>query len=190
VDANVGRPQVVYRETITREVESEGKFIKQSGGRGQYGHVVINLKPAGKGAGLIFEDNTKGGVIPREYIGSCRKGANDAMNSGVIAGYPLVDVHVELIFGSYHEVDSSDMAFRIATSMAVRDGVRRAGPILLEPIMLVEAVTPQQYSGDIIGDLNMRRGKIDKIENRPDAQVIRGHVPLPKCSAIPPGCAR
>ncbi|MDP2983590.1 MAG: EF-Tu/IF-2/RF-3 family GTPase, partial [Candidatus Latescibacter sp.] len=178
VDANVGRPQVVYRETITREVESVGKFIKQSGGRGQYGHVVINLIPAGKGTGLVFEDKTVGGVIPREYISSCRKGATDAMNSGVIAGYPLVDVRVELIDGSYHEVDSSDMAFRIATKMAVRDGVSKAGPILLEPIMLVEVVTPQQYSGDILGDLTMRRGKIDKIENRPDAQVIRGHVPL------------
>jgi elongation factor G len=178
VDANVGRPQVVYRETITDEAESEGKFIKQSGGRGQYGHVVVRISPAEKGAGLVFEDKITGGVIPKEYIGSCRKGANDAMNSGVIAGFPLVDIRVELIDGSYHEVDSSDLAFRIATSMAVKDGVKKAGPILLEPIMIVEVVTPQQYSGDIIGDFNMRRGKIEKMENRSDAQVIRGHVPL------------
>ena len=127
---------------------------------------------------MVFEDKITGGVIPKEYISSCRRGAKDAMNSGVIAGFPLVDIYVQLIDGSYHEVDSSDMAFRIATSMAVRDGVKKAGPILLEPIMMVEVVSPQQYSGDILGDLNMRRGKIDNIENRTDAQVIRGHVPL------------
>ncbi|MCE5252122.1 elongation factor G [bacterium] len=178
VDANVGMPQVVYRETITGEAEVEGKFIRQSGGRGQYGHVVITIKPAEKGTGFVFEDKIIGGAIPREYISSCRKGAEDAMNAGVIAGFPLVDIHIELIDGSYHEVDSSDMAFRIATSMAVKDGVKKSGPILLEPIMLVEVVTPQQYSGDIMGDFNMRRGRIDKIENRTDAQVIRGHVPL------------
>jgi len=178
VDANIGRPQVVYRETITRDVDSVGKFVRQSGGHGQYGHVIIELGPTEKGAGFVFEDKITGGAIPREYISSCRKGAEDAMNSGVLAGFPLVDVYVRLVDGSYHDVDSSDVAFRIASSMAVKDGVRKAGPILLEPIMLVEVVSPQQYSGDIIGDLNMRRGKIENIENRASAQVIRGHVPL------------
>jgi elongation factor G len=178
VQANVGQPQVAYRESITREVESEGKFIRQSGGRGQYGHVEIIIGPTEKGSGMVFEDKIVGGAIPREFIGACRKGAEDAMNSGVIAGFPMVDIHVKLVDGSYHEVDSSELAFRIATSMAVQDGVKKAGPVLLEPIMSVEVITPQQYSGDIIGDLNMRRGKIEKIENRPDAQIIRGLVPL------------
>ena len=178
VDANSGRPHVVYRETITQDVEAEGKFIRQSGGRGQYGHVVIEIGPAEKGAGFVFENKITGGVIPREYISSCRKGAEDAMNSGVIAGFPLIDVYVRLIDGSYHDVDSSDVAFKVASSMAVKNGVKKAGPILLEPIMLVEVVSPQQYSGDIIGDLNMRRGKIEHIENRANAQVIRGHIPL------------
>ena len=178
VQANVGEPQVAYRESITREIESEGKFVKQSGGRGQYGHVIIKMGPAGKGKGLVFEDLIKGGAIPREYISSCRKGAADAMNSGTIAGFPVEDVHIQLIDGSYHDVDSSETAFRIATSMAVNSGFKKAGPILLEPIMSVEVVTPQQYSGDIMGDLNMRRGKIDNIENRPDAQVIQVYVPL------------
>ncbi|MHB9029357.1 MAG: elongation factor G [Candidatus Latescibacterota bacterium] len=178
VQANVGQPQVAYRETVTRTVKTEGKFIRQSGGRGQYGHVEIILGPAEKGSGLVFEDKIVGGAIPKEYIGACRKGADDAMNTGAIAGFPLVDVHVQLVDGSYHEVDSSELAFRIATSMAVQDGVKKSGPVLLEPIMLVEAITPQQYSGDIIGDLNMRRGRIERIENRPDAQVIRAMVPL------------
>ena len=178
VDANIGKPQVVYRETITRTVESEGKFIRQSGGRGQYGHVIINIGPGEKGTGLVFEDKVTGGTIPKEYISSCKRGAEDAMNSGVIAGFPLVDIYIELLDGSYHDVDSSDMAYRIATSIAIKDGIKKAGPILLEPIMEVEVVTPQQYSGDVFGDLNMRRGKIEKIENRPDAQVINGHVPL------------
>jgi len=178
VQANVGKPQVAYRESITHEVESEGKFIRQSGGRGQYGHVKIIIGPTEKGAGMVFEDKIVGGAIPREFIGACRKGAADAMNSGIIAGFPLVDIHVKLVDGSYHEVDSSELAFRIATSIAVQEGVKKAGPVLLEPIMSVEVITPQQYSGDIMGDLNMRRGKIEKIENRPDAQIIRGLVPL------------
>jgi elongation factor G len=127
---------------------------------------------------MVFEDKIVGGAIPREFIGACRKGAEDAMNSGVIAGFPMVDIHVKLVDGSYHEVDSSELAFRIATSIAVQEGVKKAGPVLLEPIMSVEVITPQQYSGDIMGDLNMRRGKIEKIENRPDAQIIRGLVPL------------
>jgi len=178
VQANVGEPQVAYRESITREVESEGKYIKQSGGRGQYGHVQITVGPSEKSSGFVFEDLVKGGNIPKEYIGSCRKGALDALNSGVIAGFPVEDIHVRLLDGSYHEVDSSEMAYRIAMSMAVQSGMKKAGPVLLEPLMSVEVVTPQQYSGDIIGDLNMRRGKILKIENRPDAQVINASVPL------------
>ena len=178
VQANIGAPQVAYRESITREVESEGKFIKQTGGRGQYGHVNIILGPGKKGAGLVFEDKIKGGDIPREFIGSCRKGAEDAINSGVIAGFPVEDISVQLVGGSYHDVDSSEMSFRIATTMAMRSGLKKAGPILLEPFMSVEVITPQQYSGDIMGDLNMRRGKIQHIENRPDAQVIEASVPL------------
>ena len=178
VQANVGRPQVAYRETITREVESVGKFIRQSGGHGQYGDVKIIIGPAKKGAGLVFENKIKSGVIPKEFIGACRKGAGDAMNSGIIAGFPLQDIHVQLIDGSYHIVDSSEMAFRIASSMAVQDGIKRAGPVLLEPIMSVEVISPQRYTGEIVGDLNVRRGKIEKIETRPDAQVIRGLVPL------------
>jgi elongation factor G len=178
VQASVGAPQVAYRESITREVEAEGRYIRQTGGRGQYGHVKILVGPTEKGTGLVFEDKIVGGAIPREYIGACRKGAEDAMNTGVIAGFPLVDIRVRLFDGSYHEVDSSEIAFRIATSMAVQEGVKKAGPVLLEPIMKVEVISPQQYSGDIIGDLNMRRGKIEKIENRSDAQVIRVMVPL------------
>ena len=178
VHANVGKPQVAYRETISREIESIGRFVKQSGGRGQYGDVKIIIGPAEKGHGLVFEDKITGGAIPREFIGACRKGAKDAMNSGVIAGFPLQDVRVQLIDGSYHEVDSSDLAFRIATSIAVNDGVKKAGPVLLEPIMAVEVVSPQQYTGDIMSDLNMRRGKIEKIETRADAQVIKGSVSL------------
>ena len=178
VHANVGEPQVAYRESITREVESEGKYIKQSGGRGQYGHVQITVGPAEKNSGFVFENLIKGGNIPKEYIGACRKGALDAMNYGVIAGFPIEYIHVRLIDGSYHDVDSSEIAYRIAMSMAVQSGMKKAGPILLEPFMSVEVVTPQQYSGDIMGDLNMRRGKILKIENRPDSQVIDASVPL------------
>lgn len=178
VEANVGAPQVAYRESITKQVESEGKFVRQSGGKGQYGHVVIIIGPGEKGEGFVFEDKIKGGSIPREYIGACRTGASEALNSGVVAGFPVEDIHVTLIDGSYHEVDSSEMAFRIAASMAVQAGMKKAGPILLEPIMSIEVVTPQQYSGDIIGDLNMRRGKIENIESRTDAQVITAFVPL------------
>jgi len=178
VHANVGQPQVAYRETITEEVESAGKFIRQTGGHGQYGDVKIIIGPAEEGAGLVFEDKITGGVIPREFIGACRKGAEDAMSSGVIAGFPLQDIRVQLIDGSYHEVDSSELAFRIATAIAVQEGVKKAHPVLLEPIMSVEVISPQQYTGDIMSDLNMRRGKIEKIETRTDAQVIRGSVPL------------
>jgi elongation factor G len=179
VDANVGRPQVAYRETIRRAAQNvEGKFIRQTGGRGQYGHVVINISPAEPGQGFIFEDKIVGGVIPREYIGPVEQGIKEAMETGVLAGYPMVDVRVELIDGSYHDVDSSEMAFKIAGSMALKEGARRAEPVLLEPIMNVEVVTPADYMGDVMGDLSSRRGKIGGMMQRGDAQVIGASVPL------------
>jgi len=179
VDANVGRPQVAYRETIRKAVQNvEGKFIRQTGGRGQYGHVVINVEPAPPGSGFIFEDKIVGGVIPREYIKPTEEGIREAMNTGVLAGYPMVDLKVQLVFGSYHEVDSSEMAFRIAGSMALKDAARQADPVLLEPIMDVEVVTPAEYMGDVMGDLSARRGKITGLDQRNDAQVIRAQVPL------------
>jgi len=179
VEANVGRPQVAYRETIRRSAENvEGKFVRQTGGRGQYGHVVINISPAEPGSGLIFEDKIVGGVIPREYIGPVEQGIKEAMENGVLAGYPMVDVKVELIDGSYHDVDSSEMAFKIAGSMALKEGAKRADPVLLEPIMDVEVVTPSEYMGDVMGDLSSRRGKIGGMTQRGDAQVIGASVPL------------
>jgi elongation factor G len=179
VEANIGRPQVAYRETIRKSARGvEGKFIRQSGGRGQYGHVVINLSPAEPGQGLVFEDKIIGGVIPKEYIGPVQQGIREAMEAGVLAGYPMVDLRVELVDGSYHEVDSSEMAFKIAGSMALKEGARRAEPVLLEPIMDVEVVTPGDYMGDVMGDLSSRRGKIGGMTQRADAQVIGASVPL------------
>jgi elongation factor G len=179
VEANVGRPQVAYRETIRRRVEKiEGKFIRQSGGRGQYGHVVINMEPAGAGQGFLFEDKIVGGVIPREYIGPVEQGIKEALENGVLAGYPVVDVKVELIYGSYHDVDSSEMAFKIAGSMAFKEAAREAKPVLLEPIMDIEVVTPSEYMGDVMGDLSSRRGKIGGMTQRGEAQVIGASVPL------------
>ncbi len=179
VEANVGRPQVAYRETIRKEaMKVEGKFVRQSGGRGQYGHVVINLYPAEPGTGFVFEDKIVGGVVPREYIGPTEQGIKEAMDTGVLAGYPMVDVRVELIDGSYHDVDSSEMAFKIAGSMAFKEAVRRASPVLLEPIMDVEVVTPGEYMGDVMGDLSSRRGKIGGMMQRGEAQVIGASVPL------------
>ncbi|HXQ95822.1 MAG TPA: elongation factor G [Candidatus Acidoferrales bacterium] len=179
VGANVGRPQVAYRETIRKRVENvEGKFIRQTGGRGQYGHVVINVERAQPGEGFIFEDKIVGGVIPREYIGPVEQGVKEALENGVLAGYPVVDVRVELIDGSYHDVDSSEMAFKIAGSMAVKDAARQASPVLLEPIMDVEVVTPSDYMGDVIGDLSGRRGKIGGMTQRGEAQVVAASVPL------------
>jgi elongation factor G len=179
VDANVGRPQVSYRETIRSPARDvEGKFVRQTGGRGQYGHVVINVFPQAPGQGFIFEDKIVGGSVPREYIGPTEQGIKEAMLTGVLAGYPMVDVRVELIDGSYHDVDSSEMAFKIAGSMAFKEAVRRAHPILLEPIMDVEVVTPADYMGDVIGDLSSRRGKIGGMTQRGDAQVIGASVPL------------
>jgi elongation factor G len=179
VDANIGRPQVAYRETIRQRAEKvEGKFVRQTGGRGQYGHVVINLEPGEPGSGFVFVDKIVGGAIPREYIGPTEQGIREALESGILAGYPVIDVKVELIDGSYHDVDSSEMAFKIAGSMAVKEGVRRARPVLLEPIMDVEVVTPADYMGDIIGDLSSRRGKVGGMTERAGARVIGASVPL------------
>jgi elongation factor G len=179
VAANVGRPQVAYRETIRQRVtDVEGRFVRQTGGHGQYGHVVINLEPAGQGAGFVFEDKIVGGVIPREFIGPVEDGIQEALENGVLAGYPVVDVKVELIDGSYHEVDSSEMAFKIAGSMAFKEAARAAKPVLLEPIMDVEVVVPGDYLGDVMGDLSARRGKIGGMTQRGEAHVIGASVPL------------
>ena len=178
VDANVGKPQVAYRETITQKVEIEGKYIRQTGGRGQYGHVVFELEPLDRGAGFIFENKIVGGVVPKEYVPAIEKGVVEAMAGGVLAGFPIVDMKVSLTFGSYHDVDSSEMAFKIAASMALKDGVRKAGGVILEPIMNVEVVVPEEYLGDTMGDLSSRRGKIIGMNARAGAQVIDAHVPL------------
>ena len=179
VEANIGRPQVSYRETIrSRSEKVEGKFVRQSGGRGQYGHGVINIEPMEPGGGFVFEDRVKGGVIPREFISSVEQGIKEALDSGVLAGYPVIDLKVELIDGSYHDVDSSEMAFKIAGSMAIKNGVKKSAPVLLEPVMDVEVVTPSDYMGDIIGDLSSRRGKVGGMTDRGDAQIIGASVPL------------
>jgi elongation factor G len=178
VEANIGKPQVAYRETIRRAVEVEGKFIRQSGGRGQYGHVKVIVEPNEKGGGFIFDNRIVGGSIPREYIPAVENGVREAMENGVLAGYPMVDVRVALIDGSYHEVDSSEMAFKIAGSMALKDGARQADPVLLEPVMNVEVVTPEEYMGDVMGDLSSRRGKIGGMYRRAQVQVIAASVPL------------
>jgi elongation factor G len=178
VDANVGRPQVAYRETIRERVEKvEGRFVRQTGGRGQYGHVVINLEPA-PGENFDFENRIKGGVIPTEFVPAVEQGIEEALASGVKAGYPMVDVRVELIDGSYHDVDSSEMAFKIAGSMAVQEAARRAKPVLLEPVMAVEVVTPEEFLGDVIGDLSRRRGKVQGQEPRGNALAVQAFVPL------------
>ena len=179
VNANVGRPQVAYRETIRVPVQKvNGKFVRQSGGRGQYGHVVVNLEPTDPGVGFLFEDAIVGGAIPREYINPVQQGIREAMDTGVLAGYPLIDIKATLIDGSYHDVDSNEMAFKIAGSMALKEGVRKADPAILEPIMDVEVVTPDDYLGDVMGDLSSRRGKIGGMTQRAGAQVIGASVPL------------
>jgi len=178
VEANVGKPQVAYKETITRKVQAEGKFIRQSGGRGQFGHVWLEIEPNEKGKGFIFENDIVGGVVPREYIKPTEQGIIEAMRNGVLAGYPMEDVKVRLFDGSFHAVDSSEMAFKIAGSIGFKEGARKAGPVLLEPIMAVEVVTPEEYLGDVMGDLNSRRGKIEGMTPRKDAQVVKAHVPL------------
>lgn len=178
VGANVGKPQVAYRETIKTGAKAEGKFVRQSGGRGQYGHVYIELEPVEAGNGFEFVNKIVGGTIPREYIPAVEKGIKEAMDTGVLAGYPVVDIKATLYDGSYHEVDSSEMAFKIAGSMAFKDACHKAKPVLLEPIMSVEVVTPEEYMGEVMGDLNSRRGKIQSMEKRGNAQIIKSEVPL------------
>jgi elongation factor G len=178
VEANVGKPQVAYRETIRGKVEVEGKFVRQSGGRGQYGHVWLKVEPQEEGKGYEFVNGIVGGVVPREYIPAVDKGVKEALEGGVIAGYPVVDVKVTIFDGSYHDVDSNEMAFKIAGSMAVKDGVRKAKPVLLEPVMKVEVVTPEDYSGDVIGDLSRRRGHIQGMEDSVSGKVVTAEVPL------------
>ncbi|MDT7919889.1 MAG: elongation factor G [Meiothermus sp.] len=178
VDANVGKPQVAYRETITRPVDVEGKFVRQSGGRGQYGHVKIKAEPLGRGSGFEFVNAIVGGVIPREYIPAVQKGIEEAMQSGPLTGFPIVDLKVTLYDGSYHEVDSSEMAFKIAGSMAIKEAIEKGGAAILEPIMRVEVITPEEFLGSIIGDLNSRRGQIQGMEERGNARLVRAFVPL------------
>jgi elongation factor G len=179
VNAHVGKPQVAYRETVTRPAEAEGRFIRQTGGRGQYGHVVLQVEPLGKGGGIEFEDASSGGVVPKEFIPAVEEGVREAASTGVLAGYPLTDVKVRLVDGSYHPVDSSDLAFRIAASIGLREAVMKGAPIILEPIMKVEVVVPEQATGDVIGSLNQRRADIVGMEPRPGGmQAIRAMVPL------------
>jgi elongation factor G len=178
VEANVGAPQVAYRESITKKVEVQGKFVRQSGGRGQYGDCWLRIEPQEPGEGFEFVDEIKGGVIPREYIPAVGKGAEEAAQSGVLAGFPLVDVKVTCYDGSYHDVDSSEMAFKIAGSIGFKEGAAKAGPVLLEPMMAVEVVVPEEYMGEVIGDINSRRGKVMSMDSRGGAQIINAHVPL------------
>jgi elongation factor G len=178
VEANIGKPQVAYKETIRKKVQAEGKFVRQSGGRGQYGHVWIELEPNEKGGGFVFENGIVGGVVPKEYIRPVEQGIVEAMKNGVLAGYPVEDVKVKLFDGSYHDVDSSEMAFKVAGSMAFKEAAKKASPVILEPVMGVEVVTPEEYMGDVMGDLNSRRGRITGMNPRRDAQVIKAEVPL------------
>ena len=179
VNANVGRPQVAYRETIRKAVRKvEGRFVRQSGGRGQFGHVIINLEPTDPGGGFIFDSEIRGGNVPREYVLSVEQGIREALDSGIVAGYPIIDIKATLIDGSYHEVDSSEMAFKIAGSIALKEGARKAQPVLLEPVMNVEVVTPDDYLGDVMGDLSSRRGKIGGMTQRSSARVVGASVPL------------
>jgi elongation factor G len=178
VEANVGAPQVAYREAIRNTVEAEGKFVRQSGGRGQYGHVWLKLEPQEAGAGYEFVNAIVGGVVPKEYIGAVDKGIQEQMNNGVIAGYPIEDVKVTLYDGSYHDVDSSEAAFKIAGSMGFKAGANKAEPYLLEPMMKVEVVTPEEYMGDVMGDLNRRRGIVQGMDDGVSGKIIRAEVPL------------
>ena len=178
VEANVGRPQVAYRETITKSVESEGKFVRQSGGRGQYGHCWLRVEPNDPGHGFTFKNETVGGTVPREFIAPIEQGIIDSMNDGIVAGYPMVDIRVTVFDGSYHDVDSSEMAFKMAASMGFKDGCRKGGAILLEPIFELEVVSPEDYLGDVIGNLNQRRGRISEITDRMGAKIVAAKVPL------------
>jgi elongation factor G len=179
VGVNVGRPQVAYREAITKAVSQvQGKFVRQSGGRGQYGDVVINMEPLEEGKGFIFEDKIVGGVIPRDYIPAVQKGMEESITNGILGGFPVIGVKVSLVYGSYHDVDSSEMAFKIAASMAFKEAMRKAGPTLMEPVMFVEVVTPEEYVGDVMGDLSSRRGRVEGMEIRGNARAIKAYVPL------------
>jgi elongation factor G len=178
VQANVGKPQVAYRETVRKNSEAEGKYIRQTGGSGQYGHVKLRLAPNEPGKGCEFENATTGGSIPKEFIKPIEMGIKEAMEGGVLAGYPMVDVKATVYDGSYHDVDSNELAFKIAASMAFKEAARKASPVLLEPVMSVEVVVPEDYMGTIIGDLNSRRGRIEGIEHRAGSQVIKSMVPL------------
>ena len=178
VDTTVGRPQVAYRETIRKKVESEGKYIKQTGGHGQYGHVWLRLEPLAAGKGFEFVDATRGGSVPRQFVPAVEKGLRESLQTGVVVGYPMVDLRATLFDGSFHEKDSSELSFKIAASLALKDGVRHADPVLLEPIMRVDVLTPREYLGDVLGDLMRRRGKIGSQEARGNVLAIRAHVPL------------
>jgi elongation factor G len=178
VRANLGRPQVAYKETISGSAEGEGKYIKQTGGRGQYGHCKIVVEPLKGGEPFEFKDRTKGGVIPKEFVSSIEKGVKEAMEMGVLAGFPVTDVRATLVDGSFHEIDSSSIAYKIAGSLAFKDAASRAEPVLLEPIMNLEVISPDEYLGDIVGDINARRGKIEEMEMRGSSRVIKAFVPL------------
>jgi elongation factor G len=178
VDAKIGKPQVAYRETITAPVRIEGSFIRQTGGHGQYGHVWLELEPMERGGGFEFVDKIPGGVIPRQYIPSVEQGVKEALESGVVAGYPIIDIRVTAVDGSFHQVDSSDVAFKMAAGIGVRAGVRKASPILLEPIMKLEVATPKEFLGDIISELNARRARVEAVELRAWTHIIRGYLPL------------
>jgi len=178
VEADVGRPQVAFRETIQKSIESEGKYIRQSGGKGQYGHCLLRLEPKARGEGFEFVNAVRGGSIPQEFIGSVEKGVRNALDSGVLAGYPSTDFKATLFDGSYHDVDSSDIAFQIAGAMALKDGLRRASPVILEPIMKVGVTTPEDFMGDVIGDLNSKRGQIQGMDQIGNARLVTALVPL------------
>jgi elongation factor G len=178
VEANVGKPQVAYRETIRKSVKQEGKFVRQSGGRGQYGHIVIEMEPQERGAGFVFENAIVGGVVPKEYVTAAGKGIEEAMKNGVLAGFPVVDIKIKAVDGSFHDVDSNEMAFKVAGSMGFKEGFSKASPVLLEPIMKVEVVTPEDYMGDVMGDLSRRRGILQGSDETPSGKVINAMVPL------------
>ena len=178
VSVRIGKPQVAYRETIKAKATAEGKFIRQSGGRGQYGHVVLEIEPLEERSGFEFVDKIVGGAIPKEYIPAVQKGIEEAMGSGVMGGYPVIGVRATLVDGSYHEVDSSEMAFKIAASMGFKEAMKKAQPVLLEPIMEVEVVTPEEYMGDVMGDLNSRRGRVEGMDMRANARIVKAYVPL------------
>jgi elongation factor G len=178
VNAKIGKPQVSYRETITVPVRAEGSLIRQTGGHGQYGHVWLEIEPIDRGAKFEFVDKIRGGVIPRQYVPAVEQGVREALESGVLAGYPMIGIRVTAVDGSYHQVDSSDIAFRLAGAIALRDGVKKAEPVLLEPIMKLEVATPKEFLGDIIGDLNARRARVEAVELRAWTHIIRGYLPL------------